>query len=117
MQYMLMIYRAESAEPEPATAAFEAEMQGYGALTDLVRERGVMDGGNALDRVATATTVRVRDGRIETTDGPFAETKEQLGGYYVLDCEDLDEVIAYAAKVPAAKFGSIEIRPIRVFDT
>ena len=75
-----------------------------------------MKGGDALQPVATATTVRVRDGATETTDGPFAETKEQLGGFYILDCEDLDEAIEYAAKIPSAKFGSIEIRPIMVFE-
>ena len=75
-----------------------------------------MLGSNALQGIATATTVRVRDGKAEATDGPFAETKEQLGGYYLLDCKDLDEAIEYAAKIPSAKHGSIEIRPIMKFD-
>jgi hypothetical protein len=77
-----------------------------------VTKNGLMRTGDALQGVATATTVRVRDGKTTTTDGPFAETKEQLGGYYVLDCKDLDEAIACAAKIPGAMRGSIEIRPI-----
>ena len=75
-----------------------------------------MGGGDALQGVETATTVRVRDGTTETTDGPFAETKETLGGFYILDCKDLDEAIEYAAKIPGAKYGSIEVRPVMVFD-
>ena len=116
MQYLLMIYRAESAEPEPGTAAFERLMADCAELVRSAEAGGAMVGANALDQVATATTVRVRDGRTETIDGPFAETKEQLGGYYLLDCADLDEAIAYAAKIPAAAFGSIEIRPVRNLD-
>ncbi len=116
MQYMLLIYSADSAAPVPETREFGDMMQGYGAFTQEVKEAGVMKGGDALQPVATATTVRVRDGATETTDGPFAETKEQLGGFYILDCEDLDEAIEYAAKIPSAKFGCIEIRPVMVFE-
>ncbi len=116
MQYMLLIYSADSAAPVPETREFGEMMQGYGAFTQEVKEAGVMKGGDALQPVATATTVRVRDGATETTDGPFAETKEQLGGFYILDCEDLDEAIEYAAKIPSAKFGCIEIRPVMVFE-
>ena len=113
MQYLVMIYRVETAEPAPGTTAFERLLADCAAFVRLATERGAMVGACALDEVATATTVRVRDGRTETLDGPFAETKEQLGGYYLLDCADFDEAIAYAAKIPAAAFGSIEIRPIR----
>jgi hypothetical protein len=74
-----------------------------------------MRGGNALQRTSTATTVRVRDGKTLTTDGPFAETKEQLGGYYLIEAENLDEAIKIAARVPSAVMGSIEVRPIMVF--
>lgn len=116
MQYMLLIYTADgSAEPRPGTPEFEKYLQAYGELTREVQEKGLMKGGNALQKVATATTVRVRDGKTQTIDGPFAETKEQLGGYYILDCKDLDEVIEYAAKIPGARYGSIEIRPVMVF--
>ena len=75
-----------------------------------------MLGANALQDVTTATTVRVRDGETLTTDGPFAETKEQLGGYYLLDCKDLDQAIEYAAKIPSARIGSVEIRPVLKLD-
>ncbi len=116
MQYALLIYSADSAGPAPQTPEFAEMMQGYGTFIQEVREKGIMKGGDPLQPVAAATTVRVRDGATETTDGPFAETKEQLGGFYLLDCADLDEAIEYAAKIPSAKFGSIEIRPIMVFE-
>jgi hypothetical protein len=72
--------------------------------------------GDALKSVATATSVRVRKGKTETMDGPFAETKEQLGGFYILDCDNLDEAISYATQIPDARFGTVEVRPIMVFD-
>lgn len=116
MQYMLLIYSAESAGPAPETPEFGEMMQGYRTFTQEIQEKDIMKGGDPLQPVATATTVRVRNGATETTDGPFAETKEQLGGFYLLDCADLDEAIEYAAKIPSAKFGSIEIRPVMVFE-
>jgi hypothetical protein len=98
----------------------EAEQQAnyaeYFAFTDDVRKRNLYVSGEALHPVNTATTVRVRDGRTLTTDGPFAETREQLGGFYLLDCKDLDEAIEAAAKIPGAKHGSIEIRPLVIFE-
>jgi hypothetical protein len=107
MEYLCLIYGAEDeAERRPDLLAE------YGTFTDDVVKNGVMRGANRLRPASTATTVRVRDGKMTTTDGPFAETKEQLGGYYLLDCKDLDEAIAYAAKIPSAKVGSIEVRPI-----
>jgi hypothetical protein len=87
-------------------------MGDYNAYTAMLRERGAYLAAEALQPVQTATSVRIRDDRTLTTDGPFAETKEALGGYYVLDCRDLDEAIAYAAKIPPARHGSIEIRPV-----
>ena len=81
-----------------------------------MQSRGVMLGGNALESVSTATTVRVREGKAQTTDGPFAETKEQLGGYYLLECKDIDEAIECAGKIPSAKLGSVEVRPVMNFD-
>ena len=77
-----------------------------------MQDRGVFLGGNPLEPVGTATTVRVRNGKSETIDGPFAETREVLGGYYLLDCKDLDEAIEFAAKIPTAAFGSVEVRPV-----
>jgi hypothetical protein len=109
MRYMFLIYDREA---EFETRAGDL-MPGYMAFTEEVNKNGVMRAGDPLEPIATATTVRVRDGKTATTDGPFAETKEQLGGYYILDCKNLDEAIAYAAKIPTAQFGSIEVRPIR----
>ena len=111
MQYALLIYTPEPTE-EPSQEQIAAEMEQYNAFTDHLRARGVMKGGEALDSVATATTVRVVDGRTITTDGPFAETKETLGGFYLVEAADLDEAIAYAAMIPGAKHGCIEVRPV-----
>ena len=118
MQYMLLIYGGNNAdEPAPGTPEFGKYLEGYGVFTNEVQGKGIMVSGNALQNVTTATTVRVKNGTPETTDGPFAETKETLGGYYLLECKDIDEAIEYAAKIPGARYGSIEIRPIMVFDT
>ena len=112
MQYLLMIYSAEDAGPQPGTDEFMQMLGEYQKFTDEVEANGVLVGGEPLESITTATTVRVRDGQSHITDGPFAETKEALGGYYLLDCQDLDEAIKYAAKIPSAAYGSIEIRPI-----
>ncbi len=111
MRYALLIYTAESTTPPPDDA-LQAELEGYNAFTAHIKNRGAYEAGEALDTTTTATTVRVRDGRILTTDGPFAETKEALGGFYLVEAADLDEAIAYAAMIPGARHGSIEVRPI-----
>jgi hypothetical protein len=111
VKYMCLIYAEEAVERAPGPES-EALYKAYWAFTEEVQAAGKMVAGNALESVSTATTVRVRDGETLTTDGPFAETKEQLGGYYILDCADLDEALAWAAKIPSAKIGSIEVRPI-----
>ena len=116
MQYLMLIYTDEAVDPKPNTPEGDKFMGDYWKYTEEVKEKGLMLGSNALQPVATATTVRVRDGKTQTTDGPFAETKEQLGGYYLLDCKDLDEAIEYAAKIPSAVHGSIEIRPVMLFE-
>ena len=108
MRYMFLIYDDETS-PNAADPAIFAE---YGKFSALVRENGVFQAGDPLQPTATATTVRVRDGDTLMTDGPFAETKEQLGGYYILECKDLDEALQYAARIPSAQFGCIEVRPI-----
>jgi hypothetical protein len=90
----------------------KGEMDGYAAFTREVTERGAYKGGEALQGTQTATTVQVRDGQTITTDGPFAETKEALGGFYLVEAKDLDEAIKIAAMIPGAKHGSIEVRPI-----
>ena len=116
MQYMLLIYAAENAGPKPGTPEFEDYMKGYIDLTEETKQKGVFVAGEALEEITTATTVRVRNNQTETMDGPFAETREILGGYYLLDCKDLDEAVSYAAKIPTAEHGSIEVRPVMVFD-
>ena len=116
MQYLLLIYSNENDEPRPGTAEGDAHFNAYMKFSEEVKQKGLMLGGNALDSVSTATTVRVRDGKTQTRDGPFAETKQQLEGYYLLECKDLDEAIECAAKIPSARFGSVEVRPIVVFD-
>ena len=112
MQYLLMIYSAQGAGPAPDTPEFGKMMGGYRAMTEEAKKNNVFEGGNPLQGIDTATSVRVRGGKTEITDGPFAETKEQLGGYYLLNCKDLDEALSYAAKIPTAEFGTIEVRPI-----
>jgi hypothetical protein len=109
MQYMLLIYSAESDDAKQNQAAILAE---YGAFTQGIVQSGAFKAADRLKPVATATTVQVRDGKTLTTDGPFAETREQLGGYYLIEAKDLDEATATAAKIPTAKHGSIEVRPI-----
>lgn len=116
MRYLLLIYTQEQAEVEATPAEQEAVMDAYFAFSREVREAGVMLGGEALQPTAKATTVRVREDKTFTADGPFAETKEQLGGYYMLECPNLGEAIEWAAKIPGAKHGSVEIRPLVEFD-
>ena len=112
MKYLLMIYADEAADARKPAGEQEQEMKAYFAFSDEVRKAGAYVAGDALHPTATATTVRVRGGKLTTTDGPFAETKEQLGGYYLLECKDLDAAIQWAAKIPHASQGSIEIRPV-----
>lgn len=114
MKYLALIYDdpTKAADPEPGTPEFAAYMAKWEALNAAFIEAGVMGGGEALMPAEMATTVRVRGGKTETMDGPFAETKEQLGGYYVLDCKDLDEALHFAAMIPVHETGSVEVRPI-----
>jgi hypothetical protein len=111
MRYLLLIYAAEPTEAVPEDV-MAAENAGYTAFTKEIRDRGIFEAGEALVPTSSATTVRVTDGQTVATDGPFAETKEALGGFYLVNAKDLDEAIELAAKIPAAKHGSIEVRPI-----
>lgn len=111
MQYMLLIYEDESNPPPD-----DVEMAKWFEVTEAMRQAGVHVAGDALHPTSSATTVRVKSGDIVTTDGPFAETREQLGGYYVIDVDDLDAAIEWAGKMPNAHKGSIEVRPVMVFD-
>jgi hypothetical protein len=112
MRYMLNIYVNEDARGAASPEDIEATTAAYGDYTKEVDDKGILVAGDGLQPSSTATTVRVRDGERSVTDGPFAESKEQLGGYYVLDCRDLDEAIEWAAKIPGAKSGAIEVRPV-----
>jgi len=112
MRYLLLIYTDEQQDARRPPAEQEAIMGEYFVFTDEMRKVGVLQAGEALHPTTTATTVRLRQGQISSSDGPFAETKEQLGGYYLLNCENLDEAIQWAVKIPAARDGSVEIRPV-----
>jgi hypothetical protein len=116
MQYLCLIYSKENAGPQPGSEEFADYIQQYQKFTERVQNDGVFVGGNALQPTLTATTVTQENGTVETTDGPFAETKEQLGGYYLLDCENLDAALAHAAHIPTTAHGRVEVRPVMVFD-
>ena len=115
MQYLLLIYDPEKAWATMADAERSQIHAEYMTLTQDLKASGQFRAGDALQSTHTATTVRVRDGKLATTDGPFAETREQLGGYYMVEAKDLDEATKIAARIPSARFGSIEIRPVMTF--
>lgn len=116
MQFLCLIYETESLMATRSDADNGKIFQDYMAFTKDITDSGNLVAGDALQPTDTATTVRIRDGKTLITDGPFAETKEQLGGYYLLECESLDQAIEKAAKIPSAEYGSIEVRPIMVFE-
>jgi hypothetical protein len=114
MQYLLLIYGSEAQLANVSQAELGSMHEEYGKFTGEIIASGQFKGGNELHSITKATTVRVRDGKALVTDGPFAETKEQLGGYYLVEAKDLDEATSIAARIPGAKYGSIEVRPIVV---
>jgi hypothetical protein len=116
MQYLLLIYRNEAEQAKMDAAALQKMRGDYGAFTQSIIQSGHFKAGDGLQPTSTATTVRVRDGKTLTTDGPFAETREQLGGYYLVEAKDLDAALEIAARIPGAKVGSIEVRPVMVYD-
>jgi hypothetical protein len=116
MQYMLLIYSDPATDPAYGTPEFEAMMGGYFALNDRLKADGAYVAGDALQNVQTATSLRLRGGKVETMDGPFAETKEHLGGYYLIDVPDLDAALRYAAMIPTATHGTVELRPLVVWN-
>ncbi|WP_213287786.1 YciI family protein [Bradyrhizobium sp. sGM-13] len=116
MQYLLLIYRNEAEEAKRNSSELQKTTAEYRAFTQSIIQSGNFKAGDALQATTTATTVRVRDGKMLTTDGPFAETREQLGGYYLVEAKDLDEALGIAARIPTARVGSIEVRPIMVYD-
>lgn len=117
MKYMILIYVDPSTYASVSEEQSQVEMAQYFALGPEARSRGIgVDSGDALQGIETATTVRVRDGKTVLTDGPFAETKEHLGGFYIVDVQNLDEAIDFASRVPDAVRGSIEVRPLQIFE-
>ena len=112
MRYMLLLYCDPAVRPAPGTPEHAAEHPAWVNYTQALAEAGVLVAGDPLHPVETATTIRSRGGETITTDGPFAETKETLGGYYIIDVPDLDEATAWASKVPLAPYGSVEVRPV-----
>jgi hypothetical protein len=116
MKYLCLIYDEEkkmSTMPKSESDAFMGE---YFSFTESIRKSGHYVAGEALQPVGTATTIRIRNGKVSTTDGPFAETKEQLGGFYLINAKDLNDAIQVASRIPSARLGSVEVRPIMTFD-
>ena len=116
MRYIALIYSDESQGENASPEAMQQILAEYRQFDAEVKAAGKWVAGDALKGTDTATTIRVRDGKTMMTDGPFAETKEQLGGYYLLECDDLDDALAWAAKIPTTKYGSVEVRPLMIFD-
>jgi hypothetical protein len=116
MQYLLMIYSNEAEYAKIDAETGKKMMEEYGAFTQGIIQSGNFKAGDRLQPTSTATTIRVQDGKTLTTDGPFAETREQLGGYYLIEAKDLNEALAIAARIPGARYGSIEVRPIWVYN-
>jgi hypothetical protein len=116
MRYLCLIYDEEKKAAAMSKGEQDAFMGEYFAFTEDIKKSGHYVGGNALQPVGTATSVRMRNGKMSTTDGPFAETKEQLGGYYLIEAKDLNDALQVASRIPSAKLGTIEVRPIQEFN-
>ena len=116
MKYMLLLYSAPGSGPAPDSTEGRDQMGRWFGVTEEMGRAGVLLGGDALQPTTTATTLRERDGEVLLTDGPFAETKEILGGYYLIDVPDLDAATEWAAKMPLAPYGSVEVRPVMEFE-
>ena len=112
MRYLCLIYENEKAWESKPQSELEAIMGEYFAFTEGIRSNGKLVAGEALQPTQTATTVKVRNGKVSTTDGPYAETKEQLGGFYLIDAKDLNDAIQVASKIPGARDGAVEVRPV-----
>ena len=118
MKYIALLYGDPEVDagPAPGTPEFMKMLSDYQSATAAMADAGVLVDSSPLQPPQTATTVRVRDGETLLSDGPFAEIKEQLGGYYILECEDRDAALRYAAMIPSAKYGSVEVRPVMVME-
>ena len=112
MKYMLLLYADPANEPEPGTPEWEAYLAEFFAVGEKTKGYATILAGEGLERIETATSLRQRGGKVETMDGPFAETREHLGGYYIVEVPDLDAALKYAAMIPSASFGTIEVRPL-----
>ena len=115
MQYMALIYSSPGSEPTYGTPEFKAMMDGYFAFTAMLKDKGAFIAGDGLKGAETATSLRLRGGKVETMDGPFAETKEHLGGFYLIEVPDLDTALKYAAMIPTAGYGTVELRPVMTY--
>ncbi len=116
MQFLALIYENEAISASLSDEEKATSFQEWMGYTEMLKQEGVYVGGNALLPTSTAASVRVKDGKTIAVDGPFAETKEQLGGYYMYECKNIEEAISYASKMPAARTGTVEVRPVMVFD-
>lgn len=116
MQYMLLIYNDPDREPSYGSPEFQAMMADYFNANERMKADGVLRAGEGLQGVETAVSLRHKGGKVETMDGPFAETREHLGGYYVIDVPDLDAALTYAALIPSSRFGTIEVRPLMTYN-
>ncbi|WP_368183693.1 YciI family protein [Aestuariibius sp. HNIBRBA575] len=114
MQYMALIYSNPDLEPTPGTDEFNAYMADYFKINEIYKNDGVFVAGEPLEGIDKATSVQIRDGQTKVMDGPFADTKERLGGFYIFECSDLDQALKYAAMIPSAKYGTVEVRPLMV---
>ncbi|HYT62730.1 MAG TPA: YciI family protein [Gemmatimonadales bacterium] len=112
MKYLCLIYQEEKQEANVPRDEIQKAKADFRAFTEDIKKTGNYVGSHGLQHTDTATTLRVRNGKLSTTDGPFAETKEQLGGYFLIDAKDLNEAISIAARIPSAKWGSVEVRPV-----
>lgn len=112
MKYMLLLYADPANEPTPGTPEFDAYIQEFFTVGDRTKHLGTFIAGHGLQGVETATSLRIRAGKTETMDGPFAETREHLGGFYLIEAPDLDAALAYAAEIPVARLGTVEVRPV-----
>lgn len=117
MKYMLLIYTDPANDPAFGTPEFDDMMAGYYAVNERMKADGVLLDGEGLKGIETATSLRIKSGKVETMDGPFAETREHLGGYYTIDVPDLDTALTYAALIPSAKYGTIELRPLMDYNS
>lgn len=115
MKYMLLLYADPANEPEPGTPEWEAYLAEFFAVGEKTKGYATILAGEGLERIETATSLRQRGGKVETMDGPFAETREHLGGFYMIEAADLDAALAFAAVIPVARLGTVEVRPVMAY--